>query len=96
MPITGPEALSYVEMAAKISAAIGKPLRFQAISEDEERQKMINRGDGPEIVAAHLSIYRAIREGCLATVTDTVERVLGRKPIRFDQWVEENATAFRI
>jgi hypothetical protein len=55
---------------------------------------MIERGESAEIVAAHLSIYRAIREGRLATVTDTVEYVLGRKPIRFDQWVDENATAF--
>jgi hypothetical protein len=28
-------------------------------------------------------------------VTDTVERVLGRKPISFDHWVQENAGAFR-
>ena len=45
-------------------------------------------------MAAHLSIYRAIREGRLATVTDTVQRVLARKPITFDQWVQENAAAF--
>jgi len=42
-----------------------------------------------------LSIYRAIREGRLAAVTDTVERVLGRKAIPFHQWVQENAAAFR-
>jgi hypothetical protein len=52
-------------------------------------------GDSPELVTAHLSIYRAIREGRLATVTDTVERVLERKPITFDEWVRENATSFR-
>jgi hypothetical protein len=55
---------------------------------------MIESGDSPEMVAAHLSIYRAIREGRLATVTDTVERVLGRKPIAFDQWVQENTAVF--
>ena len=94
LPITGPEALSYAEMMAKIGAAIGKALRFEAISEEEERQKMIGSGDPPEVVAAHLSIYRAIREGRLATVTDTVERILGRNPITFDQWVQENVTVF--
>jgi hypothetical protein len=46
------------------------------------------------LVEARLSIFRAIREGRLATVTDTVERVLGRKPITFNQWVQENATVF--
>ena len=95
LPITGPEALSYAEMTAKISAVIGKRIRYQAISDDEERQRMLERGEAADIVAAHLSIYGAIREGRLATVTDTVERVLGRRPMTFDQWLKENATAFR-
>jgi uncharacterized protein YbjT (DUF2867 family) len=94
LPITGPEALSYAEMAAKISAAIKKPVRFETISEDEDRQKMISDGDAPEVVTAHLSIYQAIREGRLTTVTDTVGRVLGRNAITFDQWVRENLTVF--
>jgi uncharacterized protein YbjT (DUF2867 family) len=95
LAITGPEALSYGEMTAKIAAAIGKPIRFQAISEEQERDKMREYGDSPEVVAAHLSIYRGIREGQLACVTDEVERVLQRKPITFDQWVRENMEAFR-
>jgi uncharacterized protein YbjT (DUF2867 family) len=94
LPISGPEALSYPEMTAKIAAAIRKPVKIQPISEEQVRYEMTESGDSPEIVAAHLSIYRAIREGRLATVTDTVERVLGRKPITFDQWVQENATVF--
>jgi uncharacterized protein YbjT (DUF2867 family) len=95
LPITGPEALSYAEMAVKIGAAIGKPVRFQPISEEQVSRRMTQSGDSPEIVAAHLSIYRAIREGRLAAVTDNVERVLGRKPITFDGWALENAEAFR-
>jgi|ERR1700722_1297152 uncharacterized protein YbjT (DUF2867 family) len=94
LPITGPKALSYADMTAKIGAAIGRALRFQPISDEEERRKLVDSGDLPVIVTAHLSIYRAIREGRLAAVTDTVERVLGRKPITFDQWARENAAAF--
>jgi len=30
LPITGPEALSYADMTAKIGAVIGKALRFEA------------------------------------------------------------------
>jgi hypothetical protein len=42
-----------------------------------------------------LSIFRAIREGRLAAVTDNVAAVLGRQPISFDQWAQQNADAFR-
>jgi uncharacterized protein YbjT (DUF2867 family) len=95
LPITGPEALSYAEMTAKIGAAAGKPLRFQPISEQQERQRMIESGDAVEMAAAHVSIYRAIREGRLATVTANVDRVTGQRPLGFDRWVQENAAAFR-
>jgi len=46
------------------------------------------------MIEAHISIYRAIREGHLAKVTDTVDQVLGRKPLPFDQFVQENIAAF--
>jgi hypothetical protein len=82
-------------MTAKIGATIGRPLRFEPISDEEERRKMIKSGDLPKTITAHVSIYRAIREGRLAAVTDTVKRVLGRKPITFDQWARENAAAFQ-
>jgi uncharacterized protein YbjT (DUF2867 family) len=94
LPITGPEALSYAEMTAKISAAIGKPIQFQAISDEDTRQQQIAWGAPEPLVEARLSIFRAIRDGRLATVTDTVKRVLGRKPITFDQWVRENIAVF--
>lgn len=94
LPVTGPEALSYAQMASRIAAAVGRPIRFEAISDDRERNKMAERGESPEIIDAHISICCAIREGRLAAVTDTVARILGRKPLTFDQWVQENTRAF--
>jgi uncharacterized protein YbjT (DUF2867 family) len=91
----GKALLSYAEMAAKIGAAIGRPVGFEVVSEEQVRQRMTESGDTEEMVVAHLSIYRAIREGRLATVTDNVERVLGRKPITFDRWAQEHVEAFR-
>jgi uncharacterized protein YbjT (DUF2867 family) len=94
LPITGPEALSYAEMAARIGAALGRTVRFECISEDEIRRMMAQSGDSQEVIDAHLSIYGAIREQRLARVTNTVERVLGRKPLTFDEWIRENLSVF--
>jgi uncharacterized protein YbjT (DUF2867 family) len=94
LTITGSEALSYAEMALKIGTAVGKNIRFESISEAEVRRMMMESGDSHAVIEAHLSIYRAISEGRLAKVTDTVERVLGRRPITFDHWVQENASTF--
>jgi hypothetical protein len=77
-------------MASQIGGAIGKTIRFEEISDVEARP-----GFDRAYADALVDIWRAIREGSLATVTDGVQRVLGRKPITFDQWVEENGGAFR-
>jgi (4-alkanoyl-5-oxo-2,5-dihydrofuran-3-yl)methyl phosphate reductase len=94
LPITGPEALSFREMTEKVGAAIGRPLNFQPISDDEARRQHLAWGAPAPLVEARLSIFRAIREDRLAEVTNHVERVLGRKPIAFDQWARENAAEF--
>jgi uncharacterized protein YbjT (DUF2867 family) len=88
--ITGPHALTYGEMASQIGAAIGKAIRFEEISDEEARPDF----DGA-FADALVDIWRAVREGRLATVTDGVQRVLGRKPVTFDRWAEENGGAFR-
>jgi uncharacterized protein YbjT (DUF2867 family) len=95
LPVTGPELLSYPEMVEKIGTRIGKPLRYEALSDEEERRQLVARNRPPHMVEALGSVFRAMREGRLAQLTDTVERVLGRKPISFDKWVEQNAAAFR-
>jgi len=95
LPITGPEALSFAEVTAKIGSAIGKRLTFQPISDDEARQRYSATGASAPDIDAHVSLWGAIREGRLAAITSNVERVLGRKPIAFDQWAVENVAAFR-
>ncbi|HEX3436448.1 MAG TPA: NAD(P)H-binding protein [Pseudacidobacterium sp.] len=95
LPITGPEALTFSEVTARIGAMIGKHLTFQPISDEEARQRYSRVSGSAEETEAHVSLWRAIREGRLGAVTDTVERILGGKPIALDQWLIENASAFQ-
>jgi uncharacterized protein YbjT (DUF2867 family) len=95
LAITGPEAVTFAEVTERIGAAVGKPLAFQPISDEEARRRYAATGAPTEETEAHVALWRAIREGRLATVTDNVERILGRKPIGLDQWIKESAAAFR-
>lgn len=95
LTITGPEALSFAEATKKIGTAIGKHLRFEAISDGEARQRYAAHCASAAETEAHVALWRAIREGRLASLTHTVEQILGRKPITLDQWAIENAAAFR-
>ena len=93
--ITGPEALSYGEMAATIGRAIGKHVRLKEISDQQAYAGVVRwAGKGP-YADALIDIWRAVREGRLATVSDGVKQVLGRHPIPFDRWARENAAAFQ-
>jgi uncharacterized protein YbjT (DUF2867 family) len=94
VPITGPEALTFAQATEKIASAIGKELRFQAISDQEAGQRYSAVSGSVAETEAHVSLWRAIREGRLAAVTGNVERILGRKPISLDRWAMENAPAF--
>jgi len=95
LPITGPEALTFAEVTSKIATAIGKQLSFQPITDDEARQRYSAISSSTEETEAHVALWRAIREGRLATVTPNVESILGRKPIPMDQWITENVTTFQ-
>ena len=95
LPITGPEALSFAEVTARLGAAMGRRLTFQPISDDEARERYDPISGSAGETEAHVSLWRAIREGRLAAVNDNVERILGRKPIGFEEWLKENLAAFQ-
>ena len=95
LPITGPEALTFADVTTRIGTAINKPLRFQPISDEEARQRYSRISGSAAETEAHVALWRAIREGRLATVNDNVQRVLGRKAVTLDQWLNENARAFQ-
>jgi uncharacterized protein YbjT (DUF2867 family) len=94
LPITGPQALSFADMTAKVGAAIGRELRFEPRSEDDERRAQAGWGSPQAVIEARLSIFRAIRDGRLAAVSDNVAKILDREPISFDRWAQQNAAAF--
>ena len=95
LSITGPEALSFAEATDKIGTAIGKRLRFQPISDEEARRRYAAVAASAAETEAHVALWRAIREGRLDAITHTVQQVLGRRAITWDQWASDNAAAFR-
>jgi uncharacterized protein YbjT (DUF2867 family) len=94
LSITGPKSLSFGDATEIIARAIGKSLVYQTISDEEAGERYSRFSGSPQETEAHVALWRAIREGRLAAVTDGVEQALGRKPISLEQWVTENAHHF--
>jgi len=93
--LTGPRLMSYAAMTSTIGAIIGRDLSFESISDAEALERLTSIGMSAIEAEALLSLWRAIREGKLATVTTGVRDILGEPPILFKRWVKENATSYR-
>ncbi len=90
--LTGPEALAGADMANALAAVTGRPIAYIDEAEDA------GRAPGDE---AQRAVGEALREfgsemraGRLAAVTGDVERLTGRPPINFAQFVSDYGWAF--
>lgn len=94
--LTGAEAVGYDDVAAAISAAIGKPVAYRPISPDEARARMEAQGVPPFLIDATLAIaaYQAAG-GPTAQVSRDIERILGRPPRTIHEFARDHADAFR-
>ncbi|MFC4763525.1 NAD(P)H-binding protein [Dyella koreensis] len=91
--ITGPKALSYREMATAIGEAIGKSVRYETLSDADAMAGAFTWTDHA-YAEALVDIWRTIREGRLATVSDGLQQLLGRTPKNFGDWIGENVSYF--
>ncbi|WP_432193519.1 NAD(P)H-binding protein [Streptomyces sp. bgisy027] len=85
--LTGPEALSYDDIATVITEVTGRPVVHRPLSYEEMRDRLATRM--PEEFAAMLAgMDRAIAEGAEDRVTDSVRRLTGRPAGGFRALVE--------
>jgi uncharacterized protein YbjT (DUF2867 family) len=93
--LTGPQAISYRDAAAQLTAATGRPVEFVDVSADIARQGILAAGV-PEFVADQLlRIYAQLRAGAAARVTGSVEELTGRPPRSFAAFARDHAEIFR-
>ncbi len=78
--LTGPDALSYDDAAKVLTRATGRPVRHRASSADEAIKYMVAAGLPRELAEMLAAMETAIAAGAEDRVTDTVERITGRRP----------------
>jgi len=93
LTLTGSEALSYAEVAAILTHALGRPLRHEDVSADTFKANMFAAGMPGHYVEFLAALYGFVKAGYTATVTDEVKQVLGRDPIRLAQYAQDYKAA---
>jgi uncharacterized protein YbjT (DUF2867 family) len=86
VPVLGPEDLSYNDMAQIMSQVLGKPIRFQQITAESLKARLIERGMSEAMAQGNVDMWTAYGKGLDTAETRTPESTT---PTSFRQWCEE-------
>jgi uncharacterized protein YbjT (DUF2867 family)/predicted SnoaL-like aldol condensation-catalyzing enzyme len=92
--LNGPEAVTYAELASRISIVASREVKFVDIPEDAQRQAMLRLGMPTWQVDALLGLQRYYTGGQGGEVTDVLPTLLGRPPRTLDQFLTEHRDRF--
>ena len=93
--MTGPEALTMAEIADRISRAMGRTVRYVAISPDARRQALIAHGIPPEFAdALDKQVEERLKGGIKLQVDLSTHQLFNVNPTTFLEFAQRNAEAF--
>ena len=92
--LTGPEAITYADIAAAFGARLGRRVDWIPVSLADARDAMLADGLPAELAEGFTEILGRYREGGVtATVSPAVEELLGRPPRSLERFVADHAGA---
>jgi ergot alkaloid biosynthesis protein len=89
--LTGPQALSYAEIAATITELSGRPVRHHNVTVDTMRQRLADTGIPDGFAALLAGMDHAIAGGAEDRTTTTVTDVTGHAPTSFREFSTSHA-----
>lgn len=92
--VTGGALLTTAEKVAVLSKYVGKPIRTIDVPPAKAVEGLVANGIPEPVAAALGQSFEAIRAGRVTRMTDTVERVTGRRPHTFEEWAERHVERF--
>ena len=92
--LTGPQLLSYADVAATLSDVLGRPIAFRTRTRAQDAQTMIDAGVPAAIAEMNAHAVSLIAQGDAAWLSPDVPTVLGRPARSFEQFATDYAPAF--
>ncbi len=93
--LTGGKALSNAEVTQCIGAALGRSISYMAVPDDAAIASMREGGLDAWSIETVMSLNRVIAAGHPAAVSPDVEKLLGRAPHTFEQFVADHVASWR-
>lgn len=89
--LTGPRLLTFAGAVGEIAGATGRTIQYELISMGAYAAELAEQGVPDEYVALLTYLFTEVLDGRNASLTDGVERVLGRKPTDFADYARRMA-----
>jgi uncharacterized protein YbjT (DUF2867 family) len=89
--LTGPRLLTFVDAAAEIAKAAGRDVQFRRVSGEEYTAGLLAQGLPEPTAEALTELFTLVLDGRNASLTDGVQRALGRPPRDFTDYAEAAA-----
>ncbi len=87
--LTGPEALGYADVAARISAVFAREVDYEDLTEAQAKEQMLASGLNSWLVEGRIELFDWIRHGAARTVTSTVRELTGDDAHPIEDWLSE-------
>jgi NAD(P)H dehydrogenase (quinone) len=92
--LTGPEALGYADVAARISAVFAREVDYKSQPAEQLRKILLASGLSRWNADGTVELFEWIRHGGAASVTADVREVTGADPRPVQDWLEESRGSF--
>ena len=93
--VTGPQALTYTEVAERFSTALGKTVSYVDVPPDGARAAMVDGGLSPWLADGLVELNARYRTGAASVVTDEVRTATGHEARTVEAFLGDHLTAFR-
>jgi len=87
--LTGSEAFDHDQVAEVLSTVTTRKITYESITSEAMSQSLRVAGVPSDYADFLIMILGFFKEGYSARVTDSVEKIIGRKPIVFTQYAED-------
>ncbi|HEV2861757.1 MAG TPA: SDR family oxidoreductase [Pyrinomonadaceae bacterium] len=92
--LTGPEALSYRDAAERLSAVLGRGIKYVPLTPEQFREGARAQGLPDWLLDALERLNELFASGRAAAVSEDVPRVTGRPARTFDEFARDHVAAF--
>jgi uncharacterized protein YbjT (DUF2867 family) len=88
--LTGPEAVTYDELAAAVSSVLGRPITHVALPPEDLKAGMLAEGMPEPLADRLLDLERYFREDKASIISPDIERLTGRPPTSLASYLRDN------